>query len=74
MTTSIAAGVDQLRQPLRRHLELPACPGETPDGGAAAGPGRFDLEVVWKGALPAENSAGPDASLREDLKALGYLH
>lgn len=74
VTTSIVAAVDQLRQPLRRQLELPACPNGAGGPRGGAGPGRLDLEVVWKGALPATSTAGPDAALREDLKALGYLH
>lgn len=74
VTASIVADVDQLRQPLRRQLELPACANAGPGLSGGDGPGRLDLEVVWKGALPATSAAGPDAALREDLKALGYLH
>ncbi len=74
VTESIVADVDQLRQPLRRQLELPACANAGPGLPGGDGPGRLDLEVVWKGALPATSAAGPDAALREDLKALGYLH
>ncbi len=68
VTTAVAAGVEQLRQPLRRHLELPVCPGAPPAGAG------LDLQVAWQGTLPPARETRSDEALREDLKALGYLH
>jgi hypothetical protein len=69
-TTVVAASVDQLRQPLRRHLELPACASS----GGRASEGGLDLQVAWQGPLPSKKGTRSDDALREDLKALGYLH
>jgi len=68
VTTAVAAGVEQLRQPLRRHIDLPSCPG------AGAGGAGLELQVAWQGPLPAAQETRSDEALREDLKALGYLH
>ncbi|MBP9146416.1 MAG: sulfatase [Thermoanaerobaculia bacterium] len=68
--TAIAATVDQLRGGQRRQLELPACPGAV----AGAVGGALELNLVWQGALPAAKGERSDEKLREDLRALGYLH
>lgn len=68
VTTSVALAFEQLRQPLRRQLELPAC------AGASAGAGLLRLEVGWQGPLPSSEGMRTDEALREDLAALGYIH
>ena len=70
VTTSVALSFEQLRQPLRRQLELPACPG-APGG---AGASLLRLEVGWQGPLPSSEGMRTDEALREDLAALGYIH
>jgi arylsulfatase A-like enzyme len=70
-TTTVVASVEQLRQPMRRHLDLPACAGEA--GRPSGSPG-LELEVAWIGPLPSSEGMRSDAALREDLKALGYIH
>lgn len=69
VTASIALGFEQLRQPLRRQLELPVCPG-APGGAPAA---LLRLEVGWQGPLPSKEGMRTDEALREDLAALGYI-
>lgn len=64
----VSADVEQLRQPMRRHLALEGCDGKGPLGAGV------ELEIRWQGPLPADRETRSDAALREDLKALGYLH
>jgi arylsulfatase A-like enzyme len=68
VASGIATDVDHLRQPLRRLIDLPSCPD------APAAGGGLELFAAWQGPLPAAQGTQTDAALREDLRALGYLH